>query len=608
VNGKTIAGGVAISLALSAVALAQAPGSAPGQPRSIVPPRVIDAPLPPPQGSMPPTDAGSESAESRAALRPSLNPRGPAIEVGALGNVEGPTAGLIDDSSGGLGAAMWQGIDRAGATALLKSLPASSLSEAQRLLMRKALVTASPPPAGAAEESFNALRLTRLTDAGLIDDAADLALQMSAPGNLEIVRAQANALILAGREEMCGDLTSRRLESAEPFWAELRAYCYAAAGDTAAYDLTRSVIEDQGIVDPAFLVLLDGIAAGKGTAPEIIRLPDALQLLMLQKLKLPVLPEIEAELGVFGSLSAAASVETPAVSRVQAAEKAMRAGILPTPVLARVLDTYSFTPQSLNGAPARARGEPLMSALGRLRAALKLAGRADAKVELVHSAFEVGQREGVLGQVALLFADDAAGIYPARDWTNWAELMVRGLLLAGQSDAAARWTAILTPGDGAFADLSTRMQLTLALVAPDIADEDATREALTRLGTAASSYVSRPPPEALGEAALMLGLFAALDRDMPPEAEVAAVSLMKEMHIGRPVEAALMQRIERAAASGGRGQLALSVVSALGIQGVKDLAPDGIVRLVRTLRIAGIADAADALAMEALLLRPAVSY
>jgi hypothetical protein len=38
---------------------------------------------------------------------------------------------------------------------------------------------------------------------------------------------------------------------------------------------------------------------------------------------------------------------------------------------------------------------------------------------------------------------------------------------------------------------------------------------------------------------------------------------------------------------------------------VRDLAPDDIVRLVRALKVAGIQDAADALAMEAMLLRPA---
>jgi hypothetical protein len=496
-------------------------------------------------------------------------------------------------------------MDRATAVTMLQSIPPATPSEVQRLLMRKLLLTAAAPPAGASDESFNALRLTKLVDAGLVEDAADLALKITAPNTPEIVRAQADALILAGREEMCGDITKRRLDSAEPFWAELRAYCYAISGEMAAFELTRSVIDDQGIVDPAFLILLDGIVADKGTAPEIIRLPDALQLHMLQKLKLPIPPEIESALGLPGSLAAAASAETPRSARIAAAEKALRAGVLPTPLLGEILDTYTFAPQALNGAPAIARNEPLMNALARLRAALKLPGKADMRAELIHTAFEIGQREGLLGQVALLFSDDAAAIFPPRDWGNWSELMVRGLLLAGQSDAAARWSAILNPDEAAIADATVRLQLTLALAAPDVAEEAATLAALAKMAMRLASFEPRPSQEVLAQAALTFGLFDALERPMPQEAKDAVAPLMREMLPGRRPAPALMQRIERAANAGARGELVLSVVAALGQQGVRDLAPDDIVRLVRALKVAGIQDGADALAMEAMLLRPA---
>ena len=188
-------------------------------------------------------------------------PRGPIVEVGDLGTIEGPVAGLFDDSSGGLGYTMWTGINRATAASLLQSVPAATSSEAARLLLRKVLLTAAPLPSGTSDVSFNALRVTKLIDAGLVDDAADLALKMDAPMNGEILRAQGDALLFAGRDmDACGDLTSIRLQSAEPFWAELRAYCYALSGDMAALDLTRNVIDEQGIVDPAFLKLLAKVA------------------------------------------------------------------------------------------------------------------------------------------------------------------------------------------------------------------------------------------------------------------------------------------------------------------------------------------------------------
>src|SRR5260370_39942621 len=102
--------------------------------------------------------------------------------------------------------------------------------------------------------SFNQLGLTKLRDGGYIGDAADLALKIQAPMNFDILRAQSDALLYAGRDmEACGDITAHRLDSAEPYWVELRAFCYAATGDVSTLDLPRAVIMEQGIADPAFI-------------------------------------------------------------------------------------------------------------------------------------------------------------------------------------------------------------------------------------------------------------------------------------------------------------------------------------------------------------------
>jgi len=68
-----------------------------------------------------------------------------------------------------------------------------------------------------------------------------------------------------------------------------------------------------------------------------------------------------------------------------------------------------------------------------------------------------------------------------------------------------------------------------------------------------------------------------------------------------------MQRIDRASLSGAKGEVALGVVAALGIQGAGDLAPDVVVRLVRALQTAGVRDGAREVALEAFLLRPVTS-
>jgi hypothetical protein len=103
---------------------------------------------------------------------------------------------------------------------------------------------------------------------------------------------------------------------------------------------------------------------------------------------------------------------------------------------------------------------------------------------------------------------------------------------------------------------------------------------------------------------LDLGLFDALGEAMSAEVQAAVPRLLLEPLPGRRPAPALMQRIDRAAQSDSRGEVAVSVATALGPQGAGDLAPDAVVRLVRALQKAGIRDAAHALATEALLLRP----
>jgi len=105
-------------------------------------------------------------------------------------------------------------------------------------------------------------------------DAADLALRIQAPMDFEILRSQADALLYAARDkEACGDITVHRLDSAESFWVELRAYCYALSSDLSALDLTRAVITSQGIADPAFVTLLDGMTSGKPCHPRSFAIP-----------------------------------------------------------------------------------------------------------------------------------------------------------------------------------------------------------------------------------------------------------------------------------------------------------------------------------------------
>src|SRR5205085_8357861 len=128
-----LAAGVTAVLPYAAL-LAQDKDSSPesaGFPRNIVPP------------------GECRPATPRLTLLPSpvVRPNaGSPVQIGELGALEGPIAGTLDNSNGGLGVAEWQGSDRTTMLTMLQSVPAATPSATHRLLIRKLLLTAAPPP------------------------------------------------------------------------------------------------------------------------------------------------------------------------------------------------------------------------------------------------------------------------------------------------------------------------------------------------------------------------------------------------------------------------------------------------------------------------------
>jgi hypothetical protein len=123
---------------------APAPLTAPEQnaPRVIIP--VQQAPLDAMPSAAPAASRWPHAAGDTGARR---NPyAGSAVQVGDLGTVEGPVAGTLDNSNGGLGGSAWQASERFAVVTMLQNVPASTPSAAYRMLMRKVLLTAAPPP------------------------------------------------------------------------------------------------------------------------------------------------------------------------------------------------------------------------------------------------------------------------------------------------------------------------------------------------------------------------------------------------------------------------------------------------------------------------------
>ncbi|MGD0865270.1 MAG: hypothetical protein ABSA49_06920 [Rhizomicrobium sp.] len=534
--------------------------------------------LPPPEsGSGPP--AGSSN-----------------VVVAPLGAPEGPAAGLLDSSNGGLGSDIWTGTSREEIDTLLARLPVASPVYSERELARRLLLTTANAPIGAAPHAFLTVRLQALLKAGFVLEAAILAAHSQVADDPEFARAAADAILFAGHaDDVCGNATAMRLQNADRFWMELRAYCYAIGGDNAALDLTRSVMAAQNADDKAFDILLSDALSHKAVDPGPIPNPTSLHLFLLRQAGLPVSVGLAKQLGTPALLLAMDDARNPPEDRASAAEIVLRAGALPMAHLIAVANAQTFTPEQLATPKPAAASLPFFLGQALLRQAAALADANNAKAPLVTAALAHGMKADLFEVAAGLQGDIAASVEPQASMPTEAELMSRALLLDGRPDGAARWSAGLNSDPAREAAL----QIELNLVAPNAARAANAQSALTGLAQHVASKTASEQEQAY--AALALGLYDALGEPLSPDATAAALVVANWR--GRRPSAETMAHLAAATQQPNRkGEALLLILSAIGADGPGDLAPDVTVGFVRTLAQEGVPDAARLLAIDALLL------
>lgn len=513
-------------------------------------------------------------------------PPKPSIQVQTLGIVEGPAEGLLDPGNGGLDENMWGGASRGDIEALLPRLPLASPDSAVRALAKRVILTRADAPAGAVKRPLITIRIEKLLDAGLIDDAAKLAVSGSLKDDSDFARAQANAILTAGRSaDACGTLTATRESEDGVFWLQLRAYCAAANGDSATAEITRNLIDAQLLTDKAYDTLVEDALTGAKKPPGPIAKPTAMHLFLLRKAGLPVGGDVAKALGVSASLLALRDAHNPPEVRLAAAERAAKAGATTTAELKAVVDAQVIVPDKIAGAAANAPKLPFLAGQAVLRRAAQLESRPGVKASLVHQALLLGDKAGLFEVAARLQSDIAASIDAKAAAPEQAPLIGWSLLLAGKSDAAARW---LGDNDAAGAVLD--------LVA---GKDDLAQAALSDI----AKRLADPKQQNQAFEALVLGAYDALGLTLSADAKKAARDAQAKHWPGRRPDDDTMQKIAQAASAPDRkGEAVLRILNAIGSGGPRDLAPDVTVAFVRSLDGMGLKDAARALAVHALLL------
>jgi hypothetical protein len=553
-----------------------APPAATEAPRQLPGARVEQTQLPPP-----PSDSGSSAPGSSG------------VVVAPLGAPEGAPAGLLDSQNGGLGTDIWTGSSREEIDALLARLPVASPVYSERELARRLLLTIADAPVGAAPHAFLTVRLQALLNAGFVLEASILAAYSYVADDPEYARVAADAILFAGHANaVCGKATDMRLQAGDRFWMELRAYCYAVAGDGAALDLTRSVMAAQNADDKAFDILLADVMTHRTLDPGPIPNPTSLHFFLGRQAGLPVTVGFAKQLGMPALVVAMDEPRNSPEDRASAAELVLRAGALPMAHLIAAANAQVFTPAQLATPKPAAASLPFFLGQALLRQAAAQADANNAKASLVTAALSRGVKADLLEVSAGLQADIAAGIEPQASMPTEADLMSRALMLDGRPEGAARWSAGFDAHADADKARAAALAIELNLVAPTASRAADAQAALTWLAHATT-------PEDAAFATLASGLYDALGEPLPPEARSVLAMTWPGRRPSDETTAHLAAAVQQADR---KGEALLLILDAIGAGGPGDLAPDVTVGFVRTLVQEGVPDAARLLAIDALLL------
>lgn len=562
-------------------------GAAEGQ----TPPAATGAPTPLGNTSSPADQPDNAPAE----FKPGVLSRGgqAGITTGELGTVDGPPVGLLDEAKGGLGQSMWVNASRPEIEDLLGRVPLVTADPFVRALARRLVLTTSDAPVGAGKRALVTIRIEKLIQAGLINEAGAIAASLRLDNDPDFARVQADALLYAGRDkDICGDLTTARLTAPEPFWLELRTWCFLSSGDTASAELSHAAL-DALARDPAFDLLAADVLHGTKKAPAAIEHPTALHIYLMRKAGLPVTNAIAAKLGTAANLLAARDARNAPRDRLSAASRISATGALSKTELLAILSAQVVPADQIANPQVAIEKLTFLPSQAVLRRAAVLEARPPQKVDLLLTALAPGGKTERLPQTAALNADLALAVKPDGSSLRGRFLIARALLLNGKPDAAAAWyaTAEADMDHAAFAVL-------LDLAAPTPAYDGGAQAAYVWLAKNAAPQQNPAPV-----AALALGFADVLGKPMPANARALAGTLEGMRWAGmRPADEEIRKLVEAASQPGRRGEVILRILDMIGADGPGNLPPDVAVECVRVLQQMGMSEEARALAIETLAL------
>ncbi|MFM9862205.1 MAG: hypothetical protein ACKVRO_01240 [Micropepsaceae bacterium] len=527
-------------------------------------------------------------------------PAGPRVTVTDLVAIDPSGAGLLSAGSGGFAPSLWSGSARPAVASRIAQLPAAPNSPAMQNLTKRVLLTQANPPAGETppdEPSFLARRLQRLVANGLIDEAAMLGAQ-SARTDSFARQAAAEAMLLQGRDaDACGDGTSLRQSSNDPYWLKLRVFCYLTQNDEQAATLTLNVMRERNIADDAFYTLADVMMSG-GPANVTVPAPSGLHLAMMRKAGASA--AVAPLAGWVPGTQLLAQQFTEPTVRLTATERAALASLNPIEDLRQAYQAETFTPDQLDDPEEWAPKLALARANALYFRAITARTVPTARAAAFAAALQRAESQNRFALFATLSAGIAQQMAPSQE-TSWlAPSVTRVLLYAHRDKAAEQWLTVLTsPTDTAAANA---LQVQLGLVRASAENLARMQSALTWLGQNALK-AGASKDWLMERATREIPLFEALGYTIPPDAQWA-VSANTTGVVPSGAAAEALTAIGRSALDGRQGETILNALVALGPGGPSRAQGQTVARVVKALIAVGLRDEARALAIESVLGAP----
>jgi hypothetical protein len=422
------------------LAQAKSPGNATG-PIQLGPRREVQVPSA--------ADPGPRPLESQRALKsvpvfPSEGGGGP-VQTETLNELNGDSIGTLDDGSGGLGSAMWQGTDRAFVERLYALLPQHKRSPAMRALARRVLLTSAAAPEGRSDgPSLLAIRIGALFSAGDLKSAQAL-IAITPAGEIEesLFRMDIEALMFRfDTASACEIVRGPGQEYSGLFWQQASAFCLMLSDKRSEAAMISDLLAERSeALHPAFFATMERLSGAAPPVVESLKDPTALHLTMMRAANL-ALPVDTAEKASPAALQAIAlSPNAPVGVRLVAAEAAVLLGTLSPTVLLQIYGAVSLEEGDFQNVAERAeanwgpKGRALIA-----RAALA-AQTVEARARLLQKGFAVARAKGDSKLMFIAAQPILAGVQPSADLAWFAADAVRAFIMAGDLDTASKWLA-----------------------------------------------------------------------------------------------------------------------------------------------------------------------